>query len=619
MLTGPMGRWLRVAGAATLVVALAPLTGGGTAQASQGGEDHKVTLCHRTNSENNPYVQITIDKAAVFRQGHDGHDEGGVYQPGDKARGVRWGDIIPSFTYTAGPKDPTVLTYPGLNNGPEGMAILANGCEVPGHPGEEPHPDGSLHGECIEAEGTEGSFVVSGTLDADGAEHASFRLLLSTGAVLPLEGTTFEETIEAPAGTTVQLQYSVNGGETWTDTGESVTVTDCPQGPHEVDATGSFSVACDEDGAVVTIGTLSHEAGVTWRLFVNGSPQDVVSAQVIQVPGGASLDLRSRYQGEDTSEQQGTAPAACHALPPHQPAQGSFTTECTPTAAQADIGTLDEGAASDGSYRLVATGFSVTVTSGQQDVPVPAGTTLTLEYVPDDHAAHAQVLDTETSPAPCPETGTVSKSSAPASGSTVAAGSTISYTVTVSNTGTVQLVDKKVVDTLPSFVAVSGTPSDGGVVSTDGRTITWTVTLAPSASRTFTYTGLVSANAPVGESLVNTVTFLDQTGTTRHVVGASASNLVETPLVAVAGVKTGGSTPTGTAGTPETVAGTGVQGTGAGVQGGDTGVQGVKTGPAVLAATGATFPLSGFVALGGALLLMGAALLRVAVLRPSRD
>ena len=110
---------LRAAAAITLAAAAVPLAAG-AATASQGGaDDHKVTLCHRTNAENNPYVVITIDKAGVFKTGHDGHDEGGVYQPGDKANGVRWGDIIPAFDYYASPQDETAGTrshYDGLNN-----------------------------------------------------------------------------------------------------------------------------------------------------------------------------------------------------------------------------------------------------------------------------------------------------------------------------------------------------------------------------------------------------------------------------------------------------------------------------------------------------------------------
>lgn len=101
------------------------------AWASQGGDDHKVTLCHRTHSETNPYVEITIDKAAVFKRGHDTHDEGGVHQPGDKAAGKWWGDIIPAFDYFASPQDEktdTVSHYEGLNT--DGLSVLANHCEA---------------------------------------------------------------------------------------------------------------------------------------------------------------------------------------------------------------------------------------------------------------------------------------------------------------------------------------------------------------------------------------------------------------------------------------------------------------------------------------------------------
>ena len=147
---------------------------------ARAADDHKVTLCHRTNAENNPYVVITIDKAGVFKTGHDGHDEGGVYQPGDKANGVRWGDIIPAFDYYASPQDETAGTrshYDGLNLTPEGQDILANSCQVPG-PVDQPEPSGNLTGECPDGGS---AFTVTGTLDADGADNAEFRLSMSNG------------------------------------------------------------------------------------------------------------------------------------------------------------------------------------------------------------------------------------------------------------------------------------------------------------------------------------------------------------------------------------------------------------------------------------------------------
>lgn len=76
--------------------------------------DGKVVICHRTNSRNNPYVQITVSEDSIDRKnGHDTHD-GPIFPA------ANWGDIIPPFTGFAG------------QNWPAGSAILNNGCEVGG-------------------------------------------------------------------------------------------------------------------------------------------------------------------------------------------------------------------------------------------------------------------------------------------------------------------------------------------------------------------------------------------------------------------------------------------------------------------------------------------------------
>lgn len=65
--------------------------------------DRKVTICHRTHSETNPYVRITVDYNSVNKKsGHQGHDEifagehvfkAGIYK---RAKDKLWGDIIPA-------------------------------------------------------------------------------------------------------------------------------------------------------------------------------------------------------------------------------------------------------------------------------------------------------------------------------------------------------------------------------------------------------------------------------------------------------------------------------------------------------------------------------------------
>src|SRR3990167_4883449 len=84
--------------------------------------DHKVTLCHRTGSESNPYVIITTDIAS------DGYVQGGHDQHEQVGNGYG-GDIIPAYQYTA--RDGSVFNYPGKNLGSGGSEILANGCQVP--------------------------------------------------------------------------------------------------------------------------------------------------------------------------------------------------------------------------------------------------------------------------------------------------------------------------------------------------------------------------------------------------------------------------------------------------------------------------------------------------------
>lgn len=107
-------------------------------------------------------------------------------------------------------------------------------------------------------------------------------------------------------------------------------------------------------------------------------------------------------------------------------------------------------------------------------------------------------------------------------------GTRIDYSVTVGNNGNLPITDAAVVDTLPgSVTVVPGTISDGGTLSADGKTITWTVTLTPGATKTLTYAVTVDKAAPQGAVLVNTARFQDLTDTTTHVVPTGALSLVK--------------------------------------------------------------------------------------------
>jgi hypothetical protein len=81
--------------------------------------DKDVTLCHATDSNTNPYVEITVDAAGAYN-GHLGHT-GPVWNPTLKADHIKWGDIIPTFSYSG---------HQYSLNVPAGQALLDNGCSA---------------------------------------------------------------------------------------------------------------------------------------------------------------------------------------------------------------------------------------------------------------------------------------------------------------------------------------------------------------------------------------------------------------------------------------------------------------------------------------------------------
>lgn len=125
------GRTLRNVAIVGALVTLS--TGGAVVLSNSAFSDpangQKLTICHATRSNNNPYVQITPSiNATGLHGGHINHT-GPIWDPTIKAGGGSWGDIIPPFTYQ--PKAGPPVNYPGLNWTAEGQAIYNNGCNIP--------------------------------------------------------------------------------------------------------------------------------------------------------------------------------------------------------------------------------------------------------------------------------------------------------------------------------------------------------------------------------------------------------------------------------------------------------------------------------------------------------
>jgi hypothetical protein len=101
---------------AAAIVLIARTSASGLTPPPSGEVIVKVSICHSTGSQQNPYV-INEPDASGDVQGHAGHT-GPVWTPGASS----WGDIIPPFTYSGG-------TFAGLNWTAQGQAIYANDCE----------------------------------------------------------------------------------------------------------------------------------------------------------------------------------------------------------------------------------------------------------------------------------------------------------------------------------------------------------------------------------------------------------------------------------------------------------------------------------------------------------
>lgn len=188
------------------VTALVVMTGV-PALADSGNKNDKQTICHATSSNSNPYVVITPNKNADV-EGHDRHSEAGIWTPTMKASGLRWGDIIPPFTYN---DHGETKTYPGMNWDATGQAWFANDCAVP------------ITGTVLKSNDADGdgTFTDDETADAVG-ESVTFQVVVTNTSAVPAVIGSFTDAV---SGTPISITPTPDVVGTTLGAGESVTVT----------------------------------------------------------------------------------------------------------------------------------------------------------------------------------------------------------------------------------------------------------------------------------------------------------------------------------------------------------------------------------------------------------
>jgi hypothetical protein len=177
----PISRnWALAAGFISTFGAILAMTGGGVLVASATQPpNHRVTICHATGADSNPYVVLTPDiaSAGYLQGGHDGHTRP-IWVSGDQSAHQKWGDIIPPYQYVRA--DGTVFVFAGLNWTAQGQAIWNNGCAAPGQ--TTPRPSA---GKTPSVGATPSAGATPIQTGAVSAATAGGGVLAATGATVP--------------------------------------------------------------------------------------------------------------------------------------------------------------------------------------------------------------------------------------------------------------------------------------------------------------------------------------------------------------------------------------------------------------------------------------------------
>jgi uncharacterized repeat protein (TIGR01451 family) len=292
--------------------------------------DEKVTICHATSSEHNPYVQEQVDHEAVVKpEGHAHHPE----------------DIIPPFDYD---DHGETKHFGGLNWDAAGIAIWAKGCEVQ-PPAPTPLPVQPIV-KCVDADG--GSFTAifgysspnpTAVTVTVGAGNSFSPDPSDRGQPTTFQPGTVESAVTVTGTTGSTIVWSVTvGGKTSSASATATFPTACsitpPPGPSAIEisvkcvdsAGGSFDATfayANSASSVVTIqggtsnNSLSPALATPPSTFQPGSGEFTVTG----IPNGTSLTWTLVTDQTRTATATASSTPACTTPPGPQPITVSVT------------------------------------------------------------------------------------------------------------------------------------------------------------------------------------------------------------------------------------------------------------------------------------------------------
>jgi uncharacterized repeat protein (TIGR01451 family) len=268
-------RWVALA---LVVAALAALAGVAAAALTQGPGiplvrgATKVTICHATSSDSNPYNQIQVDDDSIVKKGHGDHPD----------------DIIPPFDYVddSGHQQ----HYPGKNWDSTGQAIWGNGCNIPTPPTPQPHPVQPLV-KCVDVHGATFQAVFGyanpnqqAVTVAVGSGNSFTPDPANRGQPTTFQPGTVESAVTVTGASTVVWSVTV-GGVTSSASADASFPTRCTVTPPPGPAAIEISVKCVDNSAGTYDATFAYATAATEAVTIPANtPSNFLSPKTLGTP-----------------------------------------------------------------------------------------------------------------------------------------------------------------------------------------------------------------------------------------------------------------------------------------------------------------------------------------------